>query len=113
MNQNDVAKREVLEFQDFLKKVHDNNYKPFSKENQEDSSDKSGLSDIKREPAYDYVGYADSVFAGVSKINSPGYRLKLGDESGMADATGQAGIFDMGTNESDSSFLPLKRLDEF
>jgi hypothetical protein len=113
MNQNDVAKREVLEFQDFLKKVHDNTYKPFSKENQHDSSDKSGLHNIKREPAYDHVGYADSVFAGVSKIDSPGYRLKLGDDSGIADATGQSGIFNMGTNESDSSFSPLKRLYEF
>ena len=113
MNQNDVAKREVLEFQDFLKKVHDNDYKPFSKENQEDSSDKTGLSGIKREPAYDHVGYADSVFGGESKIDSPGYRLKLGDESGIADASGQSGIFNMGTNESNSGVEPLKKLDEF
>lgn len=113
MNQNDVAKREVLEFQDFLKKVHDNTYNPFSEDNQKDSSDRTGLSNIKREPAYDYAGYADSVFGGESKIDSPGYRLKLGDESGIADASGQSGIFNMGTNESNSGFEPLKRLDEF
>ena len=113
MNQSNVAKREVLEFQDFLKKVHDNTYKPFSKENQQDSSDKTGLHAIKREPAYDHVGYADSVFAGSSKIDSPGYRMNLDGKVGMVDAIGQGGMSNMGTNESDSSFSPLKRLDEF
>jgi hypothetical protein len=112
MNQQDVAKREILEFQDFLKKVHDDTYKPFSKENQQDSSDKTGLHKIKREPAYDYAGYADSVFGGQSKINSPGYRLNLGGKEGMADATGQGGIFDMGTNES-QSFEGIVRLEDF
>ena len=112
MNQQDVSKREILEFQDFLKKVHDDTYKPFSKENQHDSSDKTGFHTIKREPAYDHVGYADSVFGGKSKINSPGYRIDMNGKNVMVDASGQGGIFDMGTNES-QSFEGIISLEDF
>lgn len=72
MNLNDVSKRDILDFDKFLKKVHDNNYKPLSPENQEGDPGLSGLSTIKREPAYDYAGYADSVFGKESKIGYPG-----------------------------------------
>jgi len=51
MNINDVAKREVLDFDQFKKKVHDETYKPFAAENQEGGEGKTGLHRIKREPA--------------------------------------------------------------
>ena len=63
MNQQNVAKREVLDYKEFLGKVHDNTYKPLSPAHQSEGGlEKSGLSQIKREPAYDFVGYADAVF---------------------------------------------------
>jgi len=76
MNLNDVSKRDVLDFDQFLKKVHDYNYKPLAPENQEGDPGLSGLSPIKREPAYDYAGYADSVFAKDSKIGYPGLSFR-------------------------------------
>jgi hypothetical protein len=76
MNLNDVSKRDVLDFDKFLKKVHDNNYKPLSPENQEGDPGLSGLSTIKREPAYDYVGYSDSVFGKESIIRYPGISFR-------------------------------------
>jgi hypothetical protein len=76
MNLNDVSKRDILDFDKFLKKVHDNNYKPLSPENQEGDPGLSGLSTIKREPAYDYVGYSDSVFGKESIIRYPGISFR-------------------------------------
>ena len=76
MNLNDVSKRDILDFDKFLKKVHDNNFKPLSPENQKGDPDLSGLSTIKREPAYDYAGYADSVFGKESKIMYPGISFR-------------------------------------
>lgn len=76
MNLNDVSKRDVLDFDQFLKKVHDYNFKPLAPENQEGDPGLSGLSPIKREPAYDYAGYADSVFGKESKIGYPGISFK-------------------------------------
>ena len=37
MNINDVSKREVLDFEQFRNKVHDNSFKPLAAENQENS----------------------------------------------------------------------------
>jgi hypothetical protein len=114
MNVNDVAQREILDFQHFLKKVHDNTYKPLAPANQSEGGlAKSGLHDIKREPAYDFVGYADAVFANKSKIDVPGIRVSIGKELGMADATGFGTSFNMGTNESESVFSGLKKLSDF
>ncbi len=84
MNLQNVGKREVLGFPEFLKKVHDDKFKPFSPENQTAQPEKTGLSPIKRQPAYDYAGYADSVFAHQSKVDVPGIRLNL--DKGFADA---------------------------
>jgi len=76
MNINNVSKREVLDFDHFMKKVHDYNYKPLAPSNQRDDSELSGLSPINREPAFDYAGYANSVFAKQSTIGYPGLSFK-------------------------------------
>lgn len=76
MNINNVGKREVLDYKDFRDMVHDDKFKPLSSENQRDSSDKTGLNKIKREPRYDYAGYADAVFGKESGIQVPGYNQK-------------------------------------
>ena len=76
MNIKDVSKREVLDFKEFVAKVHDEKFKPLSPKNQTDSSDKTGLHKIKREPAYDFAGYADAVFGKKSGIEVPGYNEK-------------------------------------
>lgn len=84
MNLQNIAKREILDFAQFRAKVHDDHYNPFSEENQTPQPDKTGLSPITRQPAYDHVGYANAVFGHKSKIDVPGIRLNLG--AGMADA---------------------------
>jgi len=76
MNIKDVSKREVLDFKAFRGKVHDEVFKPLDPKNQVDSSDKTGLNKIKREPAYDFAGYADAVFGKSSGIEVPGYNEK-------------------------------------
>jgi hypothetical protein len=94
MNLNDVSKRDILDFDKFLKKVHDNNYKPLAPENQEGDPGLSGLSPIKREPAYDYAGYADSVFGKESKIGYPGISFR-DPQSGKTAPFIQAGSMEM------------------
>ncbi len=119
MNLQDVSKREVLNFGEFLKKVHDYNYKPLSPANQSEGGiEKSGLSQIKREPAYDYAGYADAVFAGQSKIDVPGVRMKLGGDVGYLDAVGGLGTAQVtSTSESleivEKEESRIKRLSDF
>lgn len=100
MNIKNVSKREVLDFGQFLSKVHDDKFKPFSPENQEDSSDRTGLSKITRQKAYDWVGYADAVFNNQSKIDSPGYRVSDDGKVGMTDAGSFGNVFNMDTSES-------------
>ena len=76
MNTLDVKKRNLLDFDDFLDKVHDETYEPLSIKNQSSEINPlSGLSKIKRQKAFDYAGYADSVFSGQSKIDVPGGRF--------------------------------------
>jgi hypothetical protein len=112
MNQQNVAKREILDYKQFLGKVHDDTYKPFSPENQTSQPEKTGLSKITREPAYDYAGYADSVFGQQSKVDVPGYRISIGNQSGTVDASGAGGIFNMGSaNESEE--FEIKKLSDF
>ena len=118
MNLNDVSQREVLDFDQFKKKVHDNNYKPLSPENQAKSElDRSGLHTIERQPAYDFVGYADAVFAQQSKIDVPGVRVKMGNIEGMADTTGigsvALGSAGQATHESIDTKFYLRRLEDF
>lgn len=113
MNINNVAQREILDFEAFRKKVHDNNYKPLSPSNQSQGGlEKSGLHDIKREPAYDYAGYADAVFGPGSKIDVPGVRISVSPEGGMADSPGFGTSFDVNTSESET-FPGLTRLSDF
>lgn len=76
MNQKDIKKREILDYKDFLKVIKD----PWNPENLS-KEDRTGQHKITPEPAYAYVGFQDSVFKGVSKINYPGYGAT---ESGMA-----------------------------
>lgn len=66
MNIKNVKKRETLTFEQFLK-VTD---KPFDKKNLSKEK-RDGFNTIKREKAYDFVGYADAVFNQQSKIDYP------------------------------------------
>ena len=119
MNLNDVSKRDILDFDKFLKKVHDNNYKPLAPENQEGDPGLSGLSPIKREPAYDYAGYADSVFGKESKIGYPGISFrdprsgKIAPfvQAGSMEMLGQGGGAQSEVSESTGSFT-LDRLND-
>jgi hypothetical protein len=114
MNINNVSQREILDFDNFRKKVHDNDYKPLSPANQSEGGlEKSGVHDIKREPAYNYAGYADSVFAGQSKVDVPGVRIKIGDASGMSDASVAGTSFVSNTSESEEIPNVLKRISDF
>ena len=114
MNIQNVTQREILDFKKFLSKVHDNTYKPLSGENQTgEISSKSGQSEIKREPSYDYAGYADAVFAKQSKIDSPGYRIDLNGKPGMMDVAGFGNIANMDTSESLNNDTFIKRLKDF
>lgn len=100
MNVQNVAKREILDYEQFLGKVHDENYKPFSPDNQKNQREKTGLSNIERQPAFDFVGYADSVFGNKSKIDVPGYRSTSPDGTFMNDAGAFGNVFNMNTSES-------------
>jgi hypothetical protein len=105
MNIQNVAKREVLDYKQFRSKVMDSDFKPLAPENQDpESKDKTGLHVIKRQPAFDHIGYADAVFnperAGISV---PGYN----DEgnrpytNGVGVDLGQPNtVFNMDTSES-------------
>jgi hypothetical protein len=89
MNIKNVSKRELLDFSQFVGKVHDDKYKPLSPSNQSQGGyEKSGLSKIKREPAYDHVGYADAVFNNYSKIDVPGLRVSGQGKEYKEDASG-------------------------
>ena len=111
MNLNNISKREVLDFDQFRNKVHDENFKP-QNQNGEVDPEKSGLHDIKREPAFDFVGYADSVFAGQSKIGYAGLSFRDPDTGKIVinpDAFG--GI--VGTEISESQNFRIIRISEF
>jgi hypothetical protein len=113
MNIKDVKTRNILDLDGFLDKVHDESYKPFSGKNQGSRiSPLSGLSDIKREKAFDYAGYADSVFANKSKIDVPGGRIEMGKGQIDAISTGSAFSSSGVTFESNGSEIRLKRLED-
>lgn len=118
MNINDVSKREILDFEQFRNKVHDNNFKPFSAENQDSEPGRTGLHKIKREPAYDFVGYADAVFSPEKAgIEVPGYNAK-GDRD-YINGVGAADIYNPGmratmdTSESIVNESMITRLKDF
>lgn len=105
MNIQNVSKREVLDYKEFRSKVMDSDFKPLAPENQDpDSKEKTGLHVIKRQPAFDHIGYADAVFnpekAGISV---PGYNDEGSREytNGVGAELGQPNTrFDMDTSES-------------
>jgi hypothetical protein len=114
MNLQNVAQREILNFDQFLNKVHDNKYKPLAPSNQSQGGlMKSGLSTIKREPAYDHVGYANAVFANTSNINVPGVRIDRNEQGIFKDATSFGTTSIMHTTESLEFSSDLKRLEDF
>lgn len=114
MNINDVSKREVLDFDQFKGKVHDSDYKPLAPKNQEGEPGRSGLHNIKREPAFDFVGYADSVFAGVSKIGYAGLSFRDPDTGQLIMNPDSGGITHMGTEISESeNTTKIIRLSDF
>jgi hypothetical protein len=124
MNLNNVAKRDILDFDQFMKKVHDYNYKPLAPQNQKPDDGASGLSPIKREPAFDYAGYADSVFANQSKIAYPGLSFRDPKDgkiapfiqAGSMDLLGQGGgAQEVGgeVSESITSEFKISRISEF
>ena len=80
MNQKDVKKREVLNYKDFMKVAKD----PWNPDNLS-KEDRTGFHKMTPEPAYSYVGFQDSIFKGISKINVPGYGAT---ESGSAQSIG-------------------------
>ena len=107
MNVKDVSKRDVLDFGQFLSKVHDDKFKPFSPENQRDSSDKSGLSKITRQKAYDWVGYANAIWspdqAGITiPGNGAGGNRDYTTADGLTSAQMPNSVFNMDASESES-----------
>jgi len=117
MNLQDVKKREVLDFKQFLGKVHDYNYDPLSPKNQKAEPGKTGIYKIKREPAFDYAGYADAAFANMSKIGYAGISLRDPETGGKSKSLvggipgGPAGgsSLQIGVNES----FTITRFGEF
>jgi hypothetical protein len=101
MDVQNVGKREILDYTQFLGKVHDDTYKPFAPVNQKVQREKSGLSTIQRQPAFDFVGYADAVFGNTSKIDVPGYRTSSPDGNFKSDAGSFGNVFNMDTSESE------------
>jgi len=75
MNLEDVSKREILDFKQFRSRVMDDTFKPLAPSVQDPlSASKTGLHQIKREPAFDWVGYANAVFSpDKAGIAVPGY----------------------------------------
>ena len=110
MNVSDVSKREILDYKQFLSKVHDFSYKPLAPENQTDSSDRTGLHKIQRQPQYDYVGYADAAFKNTSSIDLPGYNDNGSREyiNGVGGSIANTGsVFNMDASESVKILTPF------
>jgi hypothetical protein len=118
MNLEDVSKREVLDFKQFRSRVMDDTFYALAPDVQDPlSADKTGLHTIKREPAYDWVGYANAVFSPEDAgIEVPGYNATDGRQ--YVNAIGGVGIVQkianaLKTNESEESGNTLKRLKDF
>ncbi len=122
MNLEDVSKREVLDFKQFRSRVMDDTFNYLAPEVQDPlSGDKTGLHTIKREPAYDWVGYANAIWspdqAGIITTGSVA--------KGNRDYTTQGGemnidqpnsVFNMDTSESknhDSEEFKILGLEDF
>jgi len=89
MNLEDVSKREILDFKQFRSRVMDDTFKALDPSVQDPlSSSKTGLHKIKREPAYDWVGYANAIWSpNQAGITFPGY-----NDKGRRDYTNMVGI---------------------
>jgi hypothetical protein len=120
MNLEDVSKREILDFKQFRSRVMDDTFNYLAPDVQDPlSGDKTGLHTIKREPAYDWVGYANAIWspdqAGI---------IFLDNDKGNRDYTNMVGlnpgdpnsVFNMDTSESenhDSEGFEILRLEDF
>jgi len=123
MNLEDVSRREILDFSQFRSRVMDDTFKPLDPSVQDPlSSSKSGLHKIKREPAFDYIGYANALFSPEQAgIVFPGYNAQ-GDRD-YVNAVGldwsnfnPNTVFNMDTNESqnfDLEGFQLLKLSDF
>lgn len=121
MNLEDVSKREVLDYKQFRSRVMDDTFNALAPEVQDPlSSSKTGLHTIKREPAYDYVGYANAIWSpDEGGITFPGY-----NDKGNRDYTNMVGlnpgdpnsVFNMDTSESETyepEGFQVLRLEDF
>ena len=75
MNLEDVSKREILDFKQFRSRVMDDTFNFLAPEVQDPlSADKTGFHKITRQPAYDYIGYANAIWSpDKAGITVPGY----------------------------------------
>jgi hypothetical protein len=82
MNLADVSKRELLDFKQFRSRVMDDQFNFLDPKVQDPASaDKTGLFNIKRQPAFDYIGYANAIWSpDKAGISVPGYNTD-GDRS--------------------------------
>ena len=122
MNLEDVSKREVLDFKQFRSRVMDDTFNYLAPEVQDPlSGDKTGLHTIKREPAYDWVGYANAIWSpDKAGIILPGNGAEGNRDYTTADGLTSAqmpnSVFNMDTSESenhDSEGFKILRLEDF
>ena len=118
MNLEDVSKREVLDFKQFRSRVMDDTFKYLAPDVQDPlSSDKTGLHTIKREPAYDWVGYANAIWSpDQAGIIVPGNGAKGDRDYTTIDGITSAQMPNSITNESensDSEGFKVLRLEDF
>lgn len=122
MNLEDVSKREILDFKQFRSRVMDDTFYYLAPDVQDPlSSSKTGLHTIKREPAYDWVGYANAIWSpDQAGIILPGNGAEGNRDYTTADGLTSAQMpnsaFNMNTSESednDSDGFELLRLEDF
>ena len=108
MNLEDVSKREILDFKQFRSRVMDDTFKYLAPDVQDPlSGDKTGLHTIKREPAYDWVGYANAIWspdqAGITiPGNGAGGNRDYTTADGLTSAQMPNSVFNMDASESES-----------
>ena len=122
MNLEDVSKREVLDFKQFRSRVMDDTFNYLAPDVQDPlSGDKTGLHTIKREPAYDWVGYANAIWspdkAGIILPgNVAGGNRDYTTADGLTSAQMPNSVFNMDASESenhDSEGFKILRLEDF
>jgi hypothetical protein len=118
MNLEDVSKREVLDFKQFRSRVMDDTFNYLAPDVQDPlSGDKTGLHTIKREPAYDWVGYANAIWSpDEAGIIVPGNGANGNRDYTTADGLTSAQMPNSITNESensDSEGFKVLRLEDF